>query len=131
MRPLRYLNGRTLSPVPAEARQEFYRARSRGQPLEDFHLQKTDRVLDLEGLVLTRESEEHIRQVLGELPPKERQSLRAIFLEERDKDEICRSFGVDRDYLRVLLHRAKYKFKALYLKDQVVTRSGATAKGAA
>jgi RNA polymerase sigma-70 factor, ECF subfamily len=82
-------------------------------------------------LVLTRESEEHIRQVLGELPPKERQLLRAIFLEERDKDEICRSFGVDRDYLRVLLHRAKYKFKALYRKDQVVTRSGATAKGAA
>ncbi len=107
---------------------EFYRARSRSQPLEDFHLQKTDKVLDLEHLLFTRESAEHIRQVLGELPKKDRELLRAVFLEERDKDEICRTFGVDRDYLRVLLHRAKDKFRALYLKDQVVTRSSATAR---
>jgi len=26
-------------------------------------------------------------------------------------------FGVDRDYLRVLLHRAKQAFKVLYLKN--------------
>jgi len=107
---------------------EFYRARSRSQPIEDFHLQKTDKVLDLEGSLLTRESDEYIRQVLGELPEKDRQLLRAIFLEEKDKDEVCRAFGVDRDYLRVLLHRAKDKFKVLYLKDYVGTRSGATAR---
>jgi RNA polymerase sigma-70 factor (ECF subfamily) len=43
--------------------------------------------------------------------------LREIFLDERDKDEVCRDFGVDRDYLRVLLHRAKQSFKLLYIKD--------------
>jgi len=42
--------------------------------------------------------------------------LREVFLEERDKDAICQDFGVDRDYLRVLLHRAKQAFKAVYLK---------------
>lgn len=108
--------------------QEFYRARSRTQPLEDFHLQKTDKVLDLEDLLVTRQSQESIHRVLGELPKKDRQLLRAIFLEERDKDEVCHSFGVDRDYLRVLLHRAKDRFKVLYLKDQVVSRSGAIAR---
>lgn len=96
---------------------EFYRARSRSQPLEDFHLQTTDKVLDLEGLLVTRQSDEHIRRILGELPKKDRQLLRAIFLDERGKDEVCRMFGVDRDYLRVLLHRAKDKFRALYLKN--------------
>jgi RNA polymerase sigma-70 factor (ECF subfamily) len=43
--------------------------------------------------------------------------LREIFLEERDKDAVCQDFGVDRDYLRVLLHRAKQAFKAVYLKN--------------
>lgn len=108
---------------------EFYRARARTQPLEDFHVQQTDKVLDLEDLLVSRQAGEHVRRVLGDLPKKERQLLRAIFMEEKDKDEVCRSFGVDRDYLRVLLHRAKDKFKVLYLEDQVVAGRGATAKG--
>jgi RNA polymerase sigma-70 factor (ECF subfamily) len=110
---------------------EFYRARSRTEPLEDSHLQKTDKVLDLEGMLVTRQSDEHISHVLEGLPRKDQQLLRAIFLEERDKDEVCRIFGVDRDYLRVLLHRAKDKFKVLYLRDQVVTRRRVTARGTA
>jgi RNA polymerase sigma-70 factor (ECF subfamily) len=40
-----------------------------------------------------------------------------VFLEERDKNEVCRELGVDREYLRVLLHRAKQAFKAMYLKN--------------
>jgi RNA polymerase sigma-70 factor, ECF subfamily len=110
---------------------EFYRARSRTESLEDSHLQKTDKVLDLEGMLVTRQSDEHISHVLEGLPRKDQQLLRAIFLEERDKDEVCRIFGVDRDYLRVLLHRAKDKFKVLYLRDQVVTRRRVTARGTA
>jgi RNA polymerase sigma-70 factor (ECF subfamily) len=110
---------------------EFYRARSRTEPLEEFHLRKTDKVLDLEGLLVSRQSHEHIRQVLDHLPKTDQQLLRAIFLEEKDKDEVCRILGVDRDYLRVLLHRAKDKFRVLYQKDQVVTRSGATPGGTA
>jgi RNA polymerase sigma-70 factor (ECF subfamily) len=42
--------------------------------------------------------------------------LKAIFLDERDRDEVCQEFGVDRDYLRVLLHRAKQEFKTEYVK---------------
>jgi len=110
---------------------EFYRSSSRTQPLQDFHLEKTDKVLNLEGLLVTRQSHEHIRRVLRSLPERDQQLLRAIFFEERDKDEVCRAFGIDRGYLRVLLHRAKEKFKDSYLKDQVAAPSGATAKGSA
>ena len=55
------------------------------------------------------------RKVLDRLPEKDRRLLHDVFLEEKSKDEICREFGVDRDYLRVLLHRAKQSFKAYYL----------------
>ena len=57
-----------------------------------------------------------IRDMLDEMPEKERRLLQALFLEDRDKDEICSEFGVDREYLRVLLHRAKNQFRRLYLK---------------
>jgi RNA polymerase sigma-70 factor (ECF subfamily) len=42
--------------------------------------------------------------------------LKAVFLDERDRDEVCEEFGVDRAYLRVLLHRAKQEFKTEYVK---------------
>jgi RNA polymerase sigma-70 factor (ECF subfamily) len=45
---------------------------------------------------------------------RDRDLLRAIFLEEKDKNEICREFGVDREYLRVLLHRAKGRFRSTF-----------------
>ena len=41
-----------------------------------------------------------------------------LFVEERDKDDICRSLQIDRGYLRVLLHRAKQRFRAAFLKEE-------------
>ena len=97
---------------------EYYRSSTRSQPLEDHHLEGTGKVLDLEGLLVTKELNEHIHRVLDELPDRDRRLLCAMFLEEKDKDEVCREFGVDRDYLRVLLHRAKDKFRALFEGDR-------------
>ncbi len=54
---------------------------------------------------------------MAQLSEKDRQLLRAIFLEEKEKDQVCREFGVDRDYLRVLLHRAKNNFRVFYEKS--------------
>jgi len=95
---------------------EFYRSSSRSKPLEDSHLEIPDKVLDLEGMLVAKEVKERVRVILDGLPERDRDLLRAIFLEEKSKDEVCEQFGVDRDYLRVLLHRAKDKFKSLYEK---------------
>jgi len=106
---------------------EHYRDTRKNQQMDEGQLEMTDtdKVLDLEGLLVTKQSGQRVRQILGEMPQKDRNLLRAIFLEEKEKDEVCREFGVERDYLRVLVHRAKDKFKALYEKDQVgVARRG-------
>jgi len=42
---------------------------------------------------------------------------------------VCQELGVDREYLRVLVHRAKDKFKALYEKGQVGIAQRATGLG--
>jgi RNA polymerase sigma-70 factor (ECF subfamily) len=94
---------------------EFYRSSGRSDHLDENSSDPPDRTIDLDGALATRETREHVRKVLDQLPDKDRRLLRAFFLEEQDKDEICREFGVERDYLRVLLHRAKQNFKAYYL----------------
>ena len=60
---------------------------------------------------------------------RDRDLLRAIFLEEKEKDEICREFGVDREYLRVLLHRAKERFR-LSFQQTLPNLPGRAAPGA-
>jgi RNA polymerase sigma-70 factor (ECF subfamily) len=60
--------------------------------------------------------QQEVRQILAGLSKKDRALMKALFLEERDKDKVCRDFGVSREYLRVLIYRAKQSFKARYLK---------------
>jgi RNA polymerase sigma-70 factor (ECF subfamily) len=38
-------------------------------------------------------------------------------MEEKDKDDVCREMGVNREYLRVLLHRAKQTFRVSFAKS--------------
>ena len=74
-------------------------------------------VLDALAMFTAQEIQQRVWEILDQLPERDRRLLREIILEERDKDEVCRDFGVDREYLRVLLHRAKQSFKQLYLKN--------------
>jgi RNA polymerase sigma-70 factor (ECF subfamily) len=67
-------------------------------------------------IVSARQIKDKVREILLDLPPRDRSLLHAVFLDERDRDEVCREFGVDRDYLRVLLHRAKQEFKTEYIR---------------
>jgi RNA polymerase sigma-70 factor (ECF subfamily) len=73
--------------------------------------------MDLVSALDAQQTEKKVREIVDQLPERDRRLLREIFLEERDKDDVCRDFGVNREYLRVLLHRAKQEFKSLYLKD--------------
>ena len=91
---------------------EHFRAGAKNVPLDADHLELPDRALNLESLAISKETQEAVRNVLLQLPDRDQAILRAAFLEEMDKDQICRKFGIGRDYLRVLLHRAKEKFRA-------------------
>ena len=97
---------------------EHYRSSSRDSSLDDdeeMDFPATN--VDVLGALASKQMAQKIRDILEEMPERDRRLLREIFLEERDKDDVCRDFGVDRDYLRVLLHRAKQAFKTLYLKN--------------
>ena len=93
---------------------ESYRASSRTQQVDMETFDLPDGRTDLERALLQKESKKVVGEVLAKLSERDRNCLRALFLEDRDKDDICRQFGVERGYLRVLLHRAKISFRAQY-----------------
>jgi len=96
---------------------EHYRASSRSDSLDDENQPEPPATgMDAFGHVAARQLKTKVKEILVDLPPRDRDLLKAVFLDEKDRDEVCRDFGVDREYLRVLLFRAKQEFKTEYLK---------------
>jgi RNA polymerase sigma-70 factor (ECF subfamily) len=79
-----------------------------------FEFEPADERVDLEMQLVNQQQRRQVAAMLEELPEKDRELLRMFFLEERDKTEICKRFNVREDYLRVLLHRAKLRFRSMY-----------------
>jgi RNA polymerase sigma-70 factor (ECF subfamily) len=75
-----------------------------------------DERVKFEADIVTEELKRMVREVLAELSEKDRAVLRKVFLEEEDRAAIARHFNVDTDYLRVLLHRAKARFREVVKK---------------
>jgi len=100
---------------------EHYRQKRRAAQFDEHMPERRDSTVDLEGQLLSRETQQKVRALIGELSSKDRSILRAVLLEERDKDEVCRELGVDRGYLRVLLHRARSRFRQLIMRPKALT----------
>ncbi len=97
---------------------EFYKARARHTAADPDANEPIDHTIDMDGSLLAEESKRMVRAVLGELPETDRKLLKMVFLEEADRDEVCRIMNVDRGYLRVLLHRALMRFKELATRNK-------------
>ena len=105
---------------------EVYRSQSRAvEPLTE----KISEEKSVDSTLLDEEMHRNVRQVLAELPEKDRKILRWVFFEERDKGEICRLLNVDREYLRVVVHRAKQHFRTEYLRSAATKSNRATPMG--
>jgi RNA polymerase sigma-70 factor (ECF subfamily) len=95
---------------------EHYRSTSRTEAV-DFANQSEppDGAADVVEILAADQLKAKVREILLKMPARDRDLLKAVFLDEKDRDEVCREFGVDREYLRVLLFRAKQDFKVEYI----------------
>ena len=108
--------GAFVNAVCANVLRERYRAPA-AEPLAETAEEIPDKGENVIDVIAYKQTQEKVREVLDTLAERDRRIIKEIFIEERSKDEVCRDYGVTRDYLRVLLHRAKQAFKARYLKD--------------
>ncbi len=107
--------GALVSAVCNNVQMELVRGEMRHEKSEsEFEL--ADDNIDLDAPLVNQQLRRQVDTVLKELPLKDRELLRMFFIEERDKAKLCSRFDVGEDYLRVLLYRAKSRFKTLYNK---------------
>ncbi|HWR15368.1 MAG TPA: sigma-70 family RNA polymerase sigma factor [Terriglobales bacterium] len=95
---------------------EHYRSSNRHEQADEDTQEIPDKTIDLDGQLISEQAQSSVRQVLERLSRKDQDLIRAVLLDEGNKDQICQSLGIDRDYLRVLVHRAKQNFKSCYEK---------------
>lgn len=96
---------------------EHYRSKKRMETAIDDETEATVAGHEPSALSLleTKDTERVVQQILSALTERDRRLLQSVLLEERDKDEVCAEFGISREYLRVLLHRARQSFKSFYI----------------
>ena len=76
---------------------EHYRSSSRSQSLDEEGQPELPATgADVLGIVVSRQLKAKVREILLDMPERDRSLLSAVFLEERDRDEVCRERGVDR-----------------------------------
>jgi RNA polymerase sigma-70 factor (ECF subfamily) len=90
---------------------ETYRSMGRATPLDEETDEPETNEPSIEWRVLKLEEQVKVREAIAGLPRKDRDLIRWLFFEDRAKDDVCRELNVNREYLRVLLHRAKQRFR--------------------
>jgi RNA polymerase sigma factor (sigma-70 family) len=90
---------------------EFFREGNRFQQVPENSPEPVERALNAELNYITDERKQIIRRELSKLKSKDRTVLERVFLLEQDKDTICAEMKIDRNYLRVQVHRALARFR--------------------
>jgi len=96
--------------------EEYRRQKKNQEQLDEscFEIPASDP--GVEEMLLRGERGQKAVQTLTLLKPKEAEILRALFIDEMSKDEVCARYDINRTYLRVVLHRAIARFRFLFPK---------------
>jgi RNA polymerase sigma-70 factor, ECF subfamily len=108
---------------------ELFRAGSRLQQLPENAIEPADETANAESQCLSEERKNIIRRVMITLANPDQQILRKVFLEEQDKDEICKEMSIDRAYLRVRVHRALARLRTSLQKQTAPFSQGSATAG--
>jgi RNA polymerase sigma-70 factor (ECF subfamily) len=90
---------------------ETYRRQSHSVALATLQEEPAADCPSADALVLTGEIRGKVRRMLSQMNGTEQGILEAMFLDGQNRDEICNKLGVNRNHLRVLLCRAKKRFR--------------------
>ncbi len=105
--------GAFVNSICGHVLQEKYRDLQRHPQVEEDREDEQGRDVDLDAPFVSGARKKFVQRALQELSEKDRDLLRKVFLEERDREEVCRELGITPTYLRVLLHRAKNRFREI------------------
>jgi RNA polymerase sigma-70 factor (ECF subfamily) len=93
---------------------EYRRRNMRDDPMPEVVPEPPNKGIPESDLFELREA---IDQGLEQLTERDRRVLRAFYLEEKSKDEILKQTGLSDENFRVVLCRAKERFRAIYVEQ--------------
>ena len=96
---------------------EFFRPGSYDRRVLDCDFEHSSPEISVEAALMSKEQKAFIRVRLKTLSTTDQEMLRKVFLEERDKDEICVELGISRNNLRTRIHRALQRFRSAIAAD--------------
>jgi RNA polymerase sigma-70 factor (ECF subfamily) len=82
-----------------------------------------DRSRSAESEMIVSERRRLVEKTLASLPEKDRKVLRGIYLEEKDKDQLCEELNISRNNLRIRVHRALERFRLSCREDERLSRA--------
>jgi RNA polymerase sigma-70 factor, ECF subfamily len=100
---------------------ETYRQKRELIPL-DPELEMASNAPRPDTCAMAAETADHVQRMLLSLSPRVRAIVKAAFLEELDREEICVKFRVNSNHLRLLICRAKKMLRAC-VKNQMTSKS--------
>ncbi len=86
----------------------------RDEPMPEIVPEPPTKTLPATDLFDLREA---IAQGLGQLSERDRRILKSFYLEEKSKEEILRDTGMTDENFRVVLCRAKERFRAIFVEQ--------------
>jgi len=92
-----------------------YRRRARREPLIDPELPIPDTGVRPDAEIF--EMRDAIDNGLAELAERDRLILRSLYLEGKEKEDICKQWGMTDAQFRVVLFRAKERFRKVYTAE--------------
>jgi RNA polymerase sigma-70 factor (ECF subfamily) len=105
---------------------EMIRSKDRYRQIPENYEEAVDTRVGPEEVLVTEERKQVVREILDQLSKKDRELLRQALLDEVDRAELCRRFGVTPENLRVLLHRARVRFRDALMKSRAAVQHGSS-----
>jgi RNA polymerase sigma-70 factor (ECF subfamily) len=99
-----------------------YRRRIRREPTIDPDMPLPDAGVRPDAEIL--EMRDAIDHGLNELAERDRMILRALYLEGKEKEDICKEWGMSDAQFRVVLFRAKERFRRVYNTEMKRSTAG-------
>jgi RNA polymerase sigma-70 factor (ECF subfamily) len=102
---------------------EFFRSGKSTFQIPEDSPEPVDTSGSAESELITEERKRLVAKLLSQLSEKDRQVLRGVYLDEKDKDQLCEELKISRSNLRIRVHRALARFRSTFQDNEQLSRT--------
>jgi RNA polymerase sigma-70 factor (ECF subfamily) len=106
---------------------EYFRTGKSTFQIAEDGPEPVDRSGSAESELITGERRRLVEKMLSGLSETDRTVLRGVYLEEKDKDQLCGELKISRNNLRIRVHRALARFRSAFQENEQIARASRVA----